>query len=110
MKCITNAFSLSMIKVPATVYIREADNEEVKDSLHELKSFIWHESIATLISEKIGGKVSVNRSTLSMGNGDSCYIFQLLQRLPEGKVLSTEELKHIPSRWFKVSVLDAGRV
>jgi hypothetical protein len=99
-----------MIKAPATVYIREADNEEVKDSLPELKSFIGHESTATLISEKIGGKVSVNRSPLSMGTGDSCYIFQLLQRLPEGTVLSTEELKQIPSRWFKVSVLDAGRV
>lgn len=109
MKCITNAFSLGMVKAPATVYIREADNEEVKENLPDLESYIGHESTAKIISDLLGEKVEANRAQVSLANGDSCYIFQLTQRLPEGKILTAEEIEKLPYKWLKVSVLNTER-
>ncbi|MEM0325043.1 MAG: DUF1874 domain-containing protein [Thermoplasmata archaeon] len=109
MKCISNAFSLSMVKTPALIYIRDADNEEVKDNLPELQSFIGHESTAQIISDLLEEPVRANRAPISLNEGDSCYIFQLLQRLPEGKILTKEEIEQLPYKWLKVSVLYSER-
>ena len=41
---------------------------------------------------------------VKMKEGDMAIVFQLLQRLPEGKVLTEEEIKQLPSAWFMVIV------
>jgi hypothetical protein len=109
MKCISNGFSLGMVKTPATIYIKEVDNKEVKKNLPKLKSYIGHESTAHVISELLGEKVEANRAQIHLENGDSCYVFQLTQRLPEGKILTAEEIKKLPYKWFKVSVLNVNK-
>ncbi|MEM3872110.1 MAG: DUF1874 domain-containing protein, partial [Nitrososphaeria archaeon] len=94
---------------PATIYIREADNDEVKMNLPDLESYIGHESTAQIVSDLLEAPVKANRAQISLNAGDSCYIFQLTQRLPEGKILTKEELEQLPYKWLKVSVLNAER-
>jgi hypothetical protein len=61
-------------------------------------SAIGHEATANFISQILGINVPVNRIAISMRPGDKALVFQLLQRLPEGRVLSFEELQAVPYR------------
>lgn len=59
-------------------------------------SAIGHEATAKLMSMLTSVEIPVNRISIKMLKGDFAIVFRLLQRLPEGKVLSIEELKKIP--------------
>jgi hypothetical protein len=61
-------------------------------------SAVGHEATASFLSQLTGITISVNRIQVKMQPGDKAVVFQVLTRLPEGKVLSTEELKEIPYR------------
>ena len=62
----------------------------------EFTSAVGHQGTAEIISRLVNINVSVNRITIKMQPGDSAIVFRLLERLPEGKVLSMEELKSLP--------------
>jgi hypothetical protein len=61
-------------------------------------SAVGHEGTANLLSNLLGVSIPANRIAITMKPGDKALVFQLLHRLPEGRVLSVEELKAVPYR------------
>ena len=59
-------------------------------------SAVGHEGTASLMSRLTGVEIPVNRVSIKMEAGDQAIVFRVLTRLPEGKVLSEEELQTIP--------------
>lgn len=102
---LTNSFNINMLsKVPAVLRVEEISLTRVKNILgvNEWVSAIGHESTAQFLSMVLGMSIPFNRIEIKASPGDSIIVFQLLKRLPEGKVLSMEELKSIPYRFFLV--------
>jgi hypothetical protein len=99
-----NAFSLSMVNPPVLLRVEEIPLEKVKTMVSEygVDSAIGHEATAKFLSRLLGVDIPVNRKTVKLER--DAVVFQLLQRLPEGKVLSDEEIKQIPYKFYHVSV------
>jgi hypothetical protein len=78
------------------VRMRRADVDEVRQLLRQgFVSAIGHESTATLLSQLLGISVPMNRIAVSAVPGDVLVHFALKTRLPEGRVLSEEELRQL---------------
>ncbi len=60
------------------------------------KSAIGHEASAQFLSQLLGINVAMNRITVTMQAGDSALVLRIKTRLPEGKLLSPEEITSIP--------------
>jgi len=61
----------------------------------EFVSAVGHESTAKLLSELLGVEIKPNRIFVDMKLCDEALAVQFLERLPEGKVLSKEELEEL---------------
>jgi len=59
-------------------------------------SAVGHEGTAQVLSQLLGVKVPVSRIQIRMNVGDKALVFRILTRLPEGKILTEEELKKLP--------------
>ena len=120
---VTNAFSLNMLPLEKAQYLGTEEILEIKGykplcfkielsrvGLEFIKSkltfakehgrlisVIGHEGTAKLVSELIGVEIPVNRALLKIENiGEYEFIIiQVLERLPEGKVLSKEEIEEM---------------
>ncbi len=81
----------------ATVKIRKATVEEVRQLLsnNEFVSAVGHEATAVLLTQLLGIKIQYNRITVKAGPGDILIHFVLKQRIPEGKVLTLDELQRL---------------
>lgn len=81
----------------ALVKIRKASVEEVRRLLsnENFVSAVGHEATAALLTQLLGVKIPYNRITVKLGPGDICAHFVLKTRIPEGKVLTLEELKEL---------------
>ena len=97
---LANAFSLNMLDFnnenELTIKIEKKISEEMVKEILSKQNFvsaIGHESTARLISKKLGIEVPANRIQIKAKKGDKIVVLQLLQRLPEGKVLTEEELQ-----------------
>lgn len=55
-------------------------------------SAVGHAGTAAVLTRLLGVEVKMNRLRISVTSGDRILAFQLLERLPEGKILSEEEL------------------
>jgi len=98
---ISNAFSLSMISAPTTIKVIEVSAEDVKNILRDgFTSAVGHEATAKIISVQLGVQVLVNRISIKLAPGDVLIVYQLLARLPEGKVLTEEEMKQVAAKWY----------
>ena len=79
---------------------RKAELKEVKYLLFlwqgKFISAIGHQSTANLMIHLVKFDIPVNRVQIKMQPGDMAIIFRVLRRLPEGKVLTQEELSEIP--------------
>ena len=104
---VSNAFSLSMLASPATTLrVEEVSVEDVKKLLSSgFKSSVGHASTAQIMSQLLGVEVPCERTAIQLGTGDTLVVFQLLTRLPEGRVLSAEEIKSLPAKWLLVEVV-----
>ena len=108
---LTNSFSLNMLDLSnrdeVVIKVQKISEEMVKEILskQDFVSAIGHESTAKLITEILGIQVPANRIQIKVKKGDKIVVLQLLQRLPEGKVLNEQELQQIPKQWFLVSIL-----
>jgi len=69
----------------------------IEDVLNILRkgfiSAIGHEATAQVMSRVVGIPIPTARIAITMGVGDIAVVFRLLERLPEGKVLSEKELE-----------------
>ena len=59
-------------------------------------SAIGHAASAGFLSTLLSFEVPVNRVAVSMQPGDEALVLRLRERLPEGKVLSAEEMARVP--------------
>jgi len=102
---ISNAFSLSMITPPTTIKVVEASVEDVKNILSSnFISAIGHEATSQIISVQTGIQVPTNRISIKLASGDTLIVYQLLARLPEGKILSQDEMKQVAAKWYIVTL------
>jgi len=90
----------------ATVTFRVATLEEVRELLLRkgFVSAIGHEGTAKLLSQLLGISVPANRISVWMEPGDIGVHFYLKKRLPEGAVLTSEELAKL-DYWLVVSTV-----
>jgi hypothetical protein len=100
-----NAFSLSMLEWPADVRVEPVSVEEVKSLLAQgFTSAVGHESTARVFSSQIGIDIPVNRIAIKLNTNDILIVGQVMTRLPEGRVLSEEELRSVPVQWCRVYI------
>jgi hypothetical protein len=74
--------------------------------IYHFVSAIGHEGTANLLSRLTDVSIPVNRVPIKMTVGDMAIVFRLLTRLPEGKVLSEEELKQLPYEFGMLRKVD----
>lgn len=79
----------------------EKAKEFVKNG--DVVSAVGHQGTAEVLSEILGTKIKCNRIQVSMEPGDQALVFRLLTRLPEGTVLSKEELESLK---FELGILE----
>jgi hypothetical protein len=58
-------------------------------------SAVGHKATADVLSSVLGINIPENRIAISLEKGDIAVVFKLGVRLPEGKVLSAEELREL---------------
>ena len=108
---IGNAFSLNMLNVNGvtTLKVKELSNDEAISLLsnNEFNSVIGHASTAEYVTLLTGIQVSANRVSVTLKPEDKLLVIQLLGRLPEGVILTTEEVAKVPSKWYLVTVSDS---
>jgi hypothetical protein len=103
---LTNAFSPSMLLCPTSnVIFEKVDIDTAKRFIsgRVVQSYIGHEETAKILSQLLGIQVGVNRSMLKITDAQ-LIIFTLNQRLPEGKVLSAQEIEQIGYTIYYVNV------
>ena len=59
-------------------------------------SAVGHSASADILSRLLGIAIPVNRIEIIMESGDRALILRLMQRLPEGKILTAAELQATP--------------
>ncbi len=71
--------------------------EEAKELLTTQKwiSAVGHEATASFLTSLLEINIPFNRITISMNAGDQAIVIRLKTRLPEGRVLTIEEMKNI---------------
>ena len=107
---LANAFSLSMIaQLPAIIKVEELSAEAFCQEAKNATSAIGHQGTAQVLSTLCGFEVPVSRIAIQLSRGEEVLVFQLLERLPEGKVLSAQEVQELISqgkvKFLRVTVL-----
>jgi hypothetical protein len=84
-------------KLEYTVSVRKIDLQEARKivSSTDFISAVGHEPTAKVLSELLGVEIPFNRIAIKMKKGDVGLHFALKTRLPEGKVLTKEELQQL---------------
>ena len=109
---ITNAFSLGMFKNIQTAHITIDTIYEnsvkwwIEKYGNQFVSAVGHQATADFISKILGVEVPFNRIEIKLNENDDVIVFQLQERLPEGRVLTEEELKEFASKvkWYLVHI------
>jgi len=114
---ISNAFSVNMVEKPELVFIGKLTIEDAKwlveDAYRNNKpivSIVGHQSTANLLSQILGIEVPVNRVDYRLTENDVLLVFTVPTRLPEGKVLTDEELRQISDKMNVYAVFIATNV
>ena len=58
-------------------------------------SAVGHESTAKFMSQILGVEIPMNRISVKMVSGDTALIFRLTDRLPDGQVLTLEQMQSV---------------
>jgi len=62
---------------------------------YEVVSAIGHQSTADLLSKILNYKVEMNRINIEFKDGDMALVIKVKTRLPEGHILTDEELEKV---------------
>jgi hypothetical protein len=80
-----------------TVKIRKANVDEAREILRRgFVSAVGHKATADLLTQLLGIEVQFNRLSVKASPGDVLVHFVLRERIPEGKILTLEELLTLP--------------
>lgn len=60
------------------------------------ESAIGHEASAQFLSQLLDVKIEMRRITVAMHAGDSALVLRIKSRLPEGKLLTQQEINDTP--------------
>jgi hypothetical protein len=103
---LANAFSLQMLpRCSHELDFSPIDLDMVRGLVfcNECYSVVGHEATARLLSELLGVTVAYNRERYILSPGDCVVCAVLRDRIPEGKVLSKEEIQAVGIDWWMVS-------
>jgi len=96
---VANAFSVNMVEKSDIFAIIKLDINRAKSVIDsarksntEIVSIVGHESTAKLLSKILGIDIPVNRANYRISENDMLLVFTVSERLPEGKVLTDEEI------------------
>ncbi|MEM4847421.1 MAG: DUF1874 domain-containing protein [Thermosphaera sp.] len=100
MRYLVNAFSLNMLpsleNTTVTLHIKRTSVEEFcREVKGEIVNAIGHASTVSVINTMCSTDLLPSRIEVKLEDGDELLIFQLRTRLPEGKVLSVDEVKQL---------------
>jgi len=85
--------------------VAEVGAEDVKNIIKDgFTSAVGHEATSQIISVQLGVQVPVNRISIKLVAGDTLIVYQLLTRLPEGKVLGVDEMRQLQAKWYVVRI------
>lgn len=86
------------------IHVMTVKAECVKELLEKegFQSAIGHESTARVLSQILGIEINMNRIQIEAEVGDAIISFQLAERLPEGKILSEEELESLEYQFREI--------
>lgn len=71
--------------------------DQAKEYLSQgFESAIGHEASAQFLSQLLGIEIGMKRISVAMEIGDSALVLRIKCRLPEGQVLSVDEMSAIP--------------
>jgi len=89
------------------VKLKKISVEEAKEILaNGFVSAVGHEATARLLSQLLGIQVPMERRTIFLKPGDRAVHFFLKTRLPEGAILSEDELRKLDF-WLVLSEVQA---
>ncbi len=71
-------------------------------------SAVGHAATASFLTRLLGIEVAVNRIAVQLQPGDRAVVLRLQTRLPEGAVLTDEELAQVPCELGLLTRLAAG--
>ncbi len=98
---IGNAFSLNMINPPSKIEVYPVSvkdwyniSREIEAYGIEFRSFMGHKSTTEVYNEIFGANLSTNRINVKLDKG-VIVVFQISERLPEGKILSKDEIQKL---------------
>jgi len=92
----------------AQVKLERISPEEAREILkNQFISAIGHEGTSKLLTDILGVNIPTNRTSVYFEPGDTGIHFFLKERLPEGKILSKEELEKLQYWIVKSSVQEA---
>ena len=90
---LTNAFSPSMINLPADVSFMPTNKNEFCEVIaNGVFNAIGHQGTIDLVNILCNTKLDLNRVAIRAKTGDTIYILTLALRLEEGKLLTKEEI------------------
>jgi len=96
---ISNAFSVNMLGTNDIALRFRKISLDLAREIVKLNgnyiSIVGHEATAKLLSSLLGVEVPTNRVNYTFSPADLLLVFTISYRLPEGKVLTAEELEKI---------------
>ena len=94
MKYLGNGLSLGMLlKIPqGKIKFRWISEVKAKKIARDAKSIVGHESTAIFYKNILQREVPVNRQDIQLLPGDELIVYQIMRRLPEGRILCVREL------------------
>ena len=101
-----NAFSPSMLPNDECVCFEEISLEKAKKLLssEKIDSSIGHEGTAKVLQSLLGLNVETKRTQVTLKDNEQSIIATINMRLPEGTVLSREDMEKIPIRWILATI------
>lgn len=97
-----NAFSLSMLTLPASASFTEISAAEAAEMAISATSAVGHADTAALFATLLGQDVPVNRISVALSQGQTALVGQYLgPRLPEGATALPEGARVV---WVRVEI------
>lgn len=102
--------------LPCNITVRNFNQNDIINLIEgSFESIIGHESTLNVINQNVKKyaidteyskphEYQLNRKQVKLSKGDIVAVFQILQRLPEGKILNEKELQDVDYKLLVVEV------